>query len=359
MIGRHSTDRLLSIAAVGDMCLGDHYFTLGHGSGTRLAQGHDPFVHITGVLAPADLCIGNLEGPLSSTSIHTRGPKRHAFRGPEGASRLLRRTGFTHLHVANNHILQHGAVAFERCISAIRNAGIEPVGLRGQDFACSPAFHEAGDTTVALLGYSFVPETYIPNQTYYSAPPLSHVLSDIARVKSDADCVVVSIHWGRECVPYPPADVRVAAHRMVDEGATLVLGHHPHWFQPLEGRRSSLIAYSLGDLMFDLFWDPRSVKSAILHVTLGRRGVKHHALTPVRFEDDYCIYIESPPECIEELPEIDAAAQERQPRSYWDFQQRKLSFFLAHIFHGAFLHKLSFLLTKLRTYMNALIRRFS
>jgi hypothetical protein len=73
----------------------------------------------------------------------------------------------------------------------------------------------------------------------------------IATAGAQADGVIVSIHWGDEYELRPGPTQRDAARAMLDAGADLVIGHHPHVVQGTEVRADGFVAYSLGNLVFD------------------------------------------------------------------------------------------------------------
>lgn len=291
------------LLAAGDICPGDHYFSLGHGTGSQLAAGASPFAAIEWLLRDADVRVANLEGPLSASSSNAAGPEADVFRGPPGTAALLRKASIDLVHVANNHVLQHGADAFRTTIALLEAEGIAPVGLVNAN-GSSPVVKTVNGLVIGFLGYSFVPERYLPGQRLYATAPLSSVLTEIETLKRRVDLVVVSVHWGEEATALPGQDIVDAAHAMVTAGATLVLGHHPHWFQPLERVGRALIAYSLGDFVFDLFWDRRLVESAILSVDLDSAGVVDHRLIPVRFDRDYKLRVQTEPDATRFLAEL-------------------------------------------------------
>jgi hypothetical protein len=137
---------------------------------------------------------------------------------------------------------------------------------------------------------------------------VSEIISDIAQLRSQVQFVVVCIPWGREGIAIPYPETRTLAHEMVSAGAGLILGHHPHFVQPVERVGKSLIAYSLGDFLFDLFWDRRMVESALLTVTVGEEGIIDHRLTPVRLDRDYCLRQQDPKTAHRFFSEIDVSA---------------------------------------------------
>src|SRR5690242_682901 len=120
------TVRLL---AAGDLCPGDHYFSLGHGTGSRFARGENPLSEIQALLSDAHLRMVNLEGPLSATSSQPAGPEADVFRGPPIAASIIRQASINLVHVANNHILQHGKQAFLATMALLEENGISAVGL--------------------------------------------------------------------------------------------------------------------------------------------------------------------------------------------------------------------------------------
>jgi poly-gamma-glutamate capsule biosynthesis protein CapA/YwtB (metallophosphatase superfamily) len=342
------------LLAAGDICPGDHYFSLGHGTGSHLAAGANPFATIERLLRDADVRIANLEGPLSASSSNAAGPEADVFRGPPGAAALLREASIDLVHVANNHVLQHGADAFRTTIALLEDQDISPVGLLKANRS-SPVVRTVNGLVLGFLGYSFVPERYLPDQLLYAAAPLSSVLGEIEALKRSVDLVVMSVHWGEEATALPGQHTVDAAHAMIRAGATLVLGHHPHWFQPVERVGRALIAYSLGDFVFDLFWDRRLVESAILSIDLDSAGVVEHRLIPVRFDTDYKLRLQTDPNAKRFLAEIrenarvlsqSRGANSPAPAARWG-ALRKLAYFLSVFHRGNTFQKARFVFGKI------------
>lgn len=353
------TVKPISILAAGDICPGDHYFSLGHGTGSRIAAGVDPFREIAPLLAEADLCIANLECPLAAGSVRGSGPEGHVFRGPPATAALLQRSGFDLLHVANNHILQHGADAFDATLASLHDSGLQTLGLLDVGSTARPVVRVVDGLRLGFLGYSFVDECHEPGQLRYASGPLQQAIDDIEALRTTVDCVVASVHWGEEGLGIPVPAVTAAARRMVDAGAVLVLGHHPHVFQPVERVGNALIAYSLGDFVFDLFWDRRLVESALLHVRLDAAGVVDHRITPVRLDRDYCVRVQSDRDAERFLRDLERNAMllhsgdadtalVAQRRAVQAMQWRKLAYFLGSSLRGDRRRKAAFILSKLK-----------
>src|SRR5690348_4391098 len=279
------------IVAVGDVCLGDHVLNLGRGTRSLMARrsGPYPFDGVVSHLSNADLCMGNLEGPLSLVGEDPARPLTQWMRGSPAAIATLSAAGFGILSVANNHMAQYGAQAFQETIDGLEKAGISCIGLRSGG-GCQPLIREVQNSRIGFLAYSFVPERHHPDPRPYAIGSPAVVRADLLDLRPKVDFVVVACHWGVELMDRPPADTIVMARSLIDWGADVVLGHHPHVFQAVERRSRGVIAYSLGNFVFDAVWDEPCRRSAILNLTLGRtlQGTEiTWDVTPIRIADDF------------------------------------------------------------------------
>lgn len=276
----------LTINAVGDICPGDHYFSMGHGV-AAFANTHGVetlFAGISDKLSDADIVFGNLEGVLSQHSSQSSVVQRAVFRGDPTQAAGLRTSGFNCLNVANNHALQHGVQAFNDTANALAWQGIRVLGL-ADNGRSRPVVFNISSVRVCLLGYSLVPERYAPGTPPYATGPLADIARDIALYRGQADIVVVSVHGGTEGTIMPAPATAAAFRALVDQGADVVFGHHSHVFQPVERYKDSLIFHGLGNFLFDLFWRPEYVQSAIARVVIDiRTKAIDYELIPVRLE---------------------------------------------------------------------------
>jgi poly-gamma-glutamate synthesis protein (capsule biosynthesis protein) len=145
---------------------------------------------------------------------------------------------------------------------------------------------------VAFLAYVDAPaEGSFRRETWEAGPgqpgvawlDLEEMTADIRAAREAADAVVVLLHFGREFYPEPTETQRAQARAAVDAGAALVLGSHPHVLQEVERYGAGLIAFSLGNFVFDGF-DPPSNTSAILRVELSAAGAGEYELLPVEID---------------------------------------------------------------------------
>jgi poly-gamma-glutamate capsule biosynthesis protein CapA/YwtB (metallophosphatase superfamily) len=268
----------VTLTAVGDV-------QLGRGVARAMARhGVDyPLAKVNDRLRRADLALFNLECALSQDG--TPIAKRYSFKGDPAAANGLARAGLDVAVLANNHSVDCGRDRLAETIEALRRHGIAAVGA-GEDAAtaAAPLIVMRNGLRIAILARSFV----LPDRVVYreDAPTVAMydpetMLEEVRAARRQADVVIVSLHWGIEYAREPQESQRRIAHALVDAGAALVIGHHPHTPQPVERYRNGLIAYSLGNFVFDPAGE-KGRHGLLLTCTLTRAGVQSYAVTPVK-----------------------------------------------------------------------------
>lgn len=254
-----------------------------------------PFELVRDLYAAADVSFANLEGVLSTRGSPLR--KSYVFRSPPGHVRALVDGGVDIVSLANNHTLDYGPDALIDTMVAASASGVAHVGA-GQDEVSTyvPAFLDVRGVRLAFLAYANVsPEAGFDTRELAAGPAkpgvawatVEAVQRDVAAARQRADHVIVSFHFGDEYRPAPNAFQRELARAAIDAGASLVLGHHPHVLQGVEDYRGGLIAYSLGNFVFDLDevdlanMGPEPIFSMILEVRLSKTKVLGWDATPV------------------------------------------------------------------------------
>lgn len=246
-------DKMITIAAVGDMMLG------GSAEPYLENSGYDyPFNATRHLLAGADIAIGNLE-----TALTDRGEslveKKYRFRNSKDkVPSALKAAGFDIVSLANNHTLDYGPEGLHDTFAALQQAGIKYHGA-GDDHtqARQPVIFEfENGLRFGFLAYSntFPQEFWATGDRPGTAfGHEQHIREDVRVLKGKTDVVVVSFHWGREGeIALQPYQI-LLAHAAIDAGASLVLGHHPHILQAVEEYQGGLILYSLGNYVFGSF----------------------------------------------------------------------------------------------------------
>ena len=238
----------------------------------------------SGLLDRDDLTMVNLECP--ATDIADPAPKAFTFRCDPQALPAVRRAGVDVVSQANNHAYDQGPAGLVDSLDAIRAAGLASVGAGAdQSEALRAARYEIDGWTVAVIGIDQVldPADQVAGPSKPGTAgghdfPL--VLRSVRDAAVSSDLVVVMIHWGVELEARPrPYQVR-QAHRMVDAGADVIFGAHPHVLQPMETYRGRPIFYSLGNLVWPRISDDAS-HTAVAEVTVAPGGAISARLIPV------------------------------------------------------------------------------
>ncbi len=196
--------------------------------------------------------IFNLEHPLSCEGI----PAKNKVNKCEERSYIEETFGKLPLAVnlANNHIGDYGEVALEKTIEFLEHNNIAYFGAgnKKNNFN-NPAIVNFEGKKIALLGYCCPSMTAVFGDDVLSGSARldqKRVLHDIKKCHSEADYIVINLHWGDENVRYPkPNDVK-KARMFIDAGADLIIGHHAHVIQSFEKYEDRYIFYGLGHFLF-------------------------------------------------------------------------------------------------------------
>jgi len=275
--GRPAT---VTVAAVGDMIFDRRVKAL-----ISAAGGSAPLAKVAARLRQADVTIGNLESNLSQSGSPAVG-KDVTFRGHPKGIVGLKASGFDFVALGNNHVLDYGAASLRDTLAALDSAGIGHAGAgMNRSAAWKPAVVKRNGATIAFLSFSQVlPANFVATD---SRPGLARgrgnsdaVATAIRAAKARYDYVIVSFHWGVEYEDFANGEQVRDARRAVDAGADMVLSHHPHVIQGVEIYKRKLIAYSLGDFVFD-HYSRKTGEAFILNAQLGPDGVVGVIATPV------------------------------------------------------------------------------
>lgn len=256
-----------------------------------LAEGPEVvFSEVLPFLSTADLLAANLECVISERGAPV--DKAYVFRAPPLAIEALAQAGVDVLSLANNHAFDYGLDALADMLPGLRAAGIATVGAGvDAEAAHTPVVVERNGLSVAFLAYVDVPvegRTGFDTRSWEAGPDLpglawaeaQTMAFDIAGADLRADVVIVLMHFGLENRREVTTSQRELARAAIDAGADLVVGAHPHVLQPVEEYNGGLIAYSLGNFVFDGFGPPATY-SAVLAATLTPAGLVDYEWLPV------------------------------------------------------------------------------
>lgn len=308
-------DRLV---AVGDIMPGDSAIAVGFGFHSRYPSDLRPaLAEVAPLLRRGEVVFGNLEGVLTAHPPSGEPLRARQMRGRATLAAQLRQAGFTALGVANNHATQHGDAAFHETVTLLRAAGIAPVGVRGTDGWHAEPVVQTTSTglRVGLLGYSWRPRQYGAGVTPYADGDVGAVIADVRRMRGLVDTIVVSLHWGEEFVGAPSADEVAAARRLREAGAAVIVGHHPHVARPVVRAGDALVAYSLGNLVTDMTWQPALREGLVLACRLERGAVRDVQLTGTRVDDRYRTRVRADTPTLRDEAEVSGLAPDEYRRA--------------------------------------------
>lgn len=280
-----SEETSVTLMAVGDIMLGDHPICIGHGVGTKIKKrgANYPFQQVASTLEKGDIVFGNLEAVLSSRGINRKCLSSLQMRAVPQAVGGLKYAGFNVLSLANNHSLEHGERALLETMSILSENNINYVGA-DVDIAKArePFITHIKGITVTFLAYCLVPD----KTAYITIKDPKEICVDVQKTRANSDIVITSLHWGSEYIERPsPSQIRLA-HQIVDSGANIILGHHPHVLQGIEEYHNGVIAYSLGNFVFDM-WQEKIRKSMIVRICFSKKGISDMEVLPVYINSNY------------------------------------------------------------------------
>jgi poly-gamma-glutamate capsule biosynthesis protein CapA/YwtB (metallophosphatase superfamily) len=243
-------------------------------------EARHPLEKVAPVLRSADVAFVNLESPLSDRARHTG-----AFLTPTSFADALKWAGIDVVATANNHAMDAEEQGLLDTIEALRRVGVGHVGTGSNlEEARKPFIVERDGIRIAFLGYAqFVnggaSAFALPNRSGVvpMSPPI--IREDIRRVRDEVDFVVVSFHWSIENSQDTHPEDRSFAKAILDAGADIVLGHHPHVPRGVEVYDGKPIFYSLGNLIFGHghdYW----VDNYLARMTLTKSGVTQIEILP-------------------------------------------------------------------------------
>jgi len=260
--GASESSRNVTILALGDVMLGRYVRTLMDSSGNN----NYPFELIKGTenrfFSGADVIFGNLEGPIKGEGYKSGTSLIFGFH--EDTAPLLKSFGFNVVSVANNHTMNQKADGLESTYLNLAANDIDACGspVNSSDHVVYKTF---GDKKTAFVCFNDIETRFDPD----SAVGLIEALDPTV------DYVIVSIHWGIEYQHTPSESKQITpAHKFVDAGADLVIGHHPHVVQPFEVYNGVPIIYSLGNFIFDQYWSYDTQEELGMGIVLGDESTK-------------------------------------------------------------------------------------
>ncbi|MCX7882578.1 MAG: CapA family protein [Brevinematales bacterium] len=244
-----------------------------------LEEGRDPFFFVRGVMREADLALVNLE-----TTVATNGSpqtKTHVFRSPPEVLHWLTNAGVDVVSLANNHAMDYGAEALLEMREHLRQYGIRFAGAgKNWEEAIQPVIVTQKGMTVGIVCAGFQkPEHLVATEKRPGTAGLrwKKIVPMVKKLRREVDYLIFFVHWGWEYVVSPLEKEQVSnAYAVIEAGADVIVGHHPHILQAIEVYRGRPILYSVGNFVFPQ-WNiaqARPALAVVLDVSKGKNGIE-------------------------------------------------------------------------------------
>lgn len=269
----------------GDIMLGRYVETL------MKREGDDyPFQAMKEVYADSDLVFGNLEGPIRTNHFQTPDNTMvFSFRPETGE--ILSQNGFNIMTLANNHTFDKAQEGLDETQQYLTDAGIDYFG-HPKDVA-DVLEKEVNGHDLVFIGL---------HDTFLNDLDRGAALTLVRDYKEQKKFVMVSVHWGAEYKIVSNRTQQDFARDLVNYGADVVIGHHPHVVQEIEEYNGSLIFYSLGNFIFDQYFSKDTQQGLALEMTIEKNKLGFE-LIPVDIIRSQPIVMEDDQEFLLELAE--------------------------------------------------------
>jgi len=270
----------VSFCAVGDVLLDRGVRTMIRREGVDY-----PFKYVGNIIKSHDLAFCNLECPVPRRGFPLN--KKYCFRADSSFIEGVVNAGFDIISIANNHTLDWDRSGFTSTQDLLLKNGLYPVGGgKNQKEARSPTIVTINGLKFAFFAFmDMLPDAiiYLEDKPGPAYATTEEIVREIEKIRDKVDFIIVSFHWGIEFNRYPRIDHIKKAHKIIDAGADIILGHHPHVLQSVEVYKKRPIIYSLGNFVFDQH-ELHERQSAIFECVFEKGNVDSISFIPVILE---------------------------------------------------------------------------
>ena len=226
-----------------------------------------------------DLIGCNLEGTITNNGAHYNPVMLYDFAFAPELILQLKDYGFNFFNLANNHLADQGGRGIIETRENLDRLGFNYTGCRdGKVGECSSTVVEAADKKIGIAGFSMV----------YSKLNMVEAEKVINNLASTTDLVIVNMHWGAEYEHQFNKLQQETAHTLIDAGADIIIGHHPHVVQGIElyksrlattngdhpNKKKGVIFYSLGNFVFDQYFSQDTQEGLAIGISASDQAIE-------------------------------------------------------------------------------------
>jgi len=242
------------VTAVGDVMLARYVEELS----LRNKDWNYPFASSSEIFSGSDIVFGNFEGAIPK--VHEQTPNfNFRFSVPKEAAKAAGRAGVNVVTLANNHSLDFGENGYENTVATLKDIGVASIGKH------SDHVYEKSGVHVRFMGLD---DTLVRLAT-------SSVVQKVRTAKKENEFLIVAVHFGEEYERSSNPRQRQLAHLIIDAGADVVIGHHPHAIEELEEYHGKPIFYSLGNFIFDQYFKDDTERGLAIRMTIEKKEVTY------------------------------------------------------------------------------------
>lgn len=261
---------------VGDIMLGRYVETLINKNGYNY-----PFSKITNLFDDDQYIVGNLEGPIVAGSEQTANyAMRFAFK--PWVAQVLKDHNFDAVTLANNHTVDQGSNGYLETVQTLNNYDIQTFGHSDKIASDYVYIKTIEGQTFVFIGLNQVSANFDLDQA-----------KQLVNSYKDKGIVIINIHWGNEYALKSNSIQQEIAHKLIDNGGSIIIGHHPHVTQEIGVYNNKPIFYSLGNFIFDQYFSEETQRGLALKFNFTKEAweieilpIKSNVSRPYLIEDD-------------------------------------------------------------------------
>jgi len=213
----------------------------------------------SGIFNNHDLISANLEGAVTNKGVHYPPNMSYDFAFSPELIKELKKYHFNFFNISNNHLSDQGEKGIKETSINLSEIGYNFSGCRDAKVDdCSSTIVDIKNKRIALVGLSQV----------YASLDEKKIKNTIKNLKEISDIIIVNIHWGVEYNHKFNKKQQQLSHILVDNGADIVIGHHPHVVQGMEIYNGKPIFYSLGNFVFDQYFSQDTQEGLALNIDI-------------------------------------------------------------------------------------------
>lgn len=216
-----------------------------------------------------DLISANLEGTVTDDGQHYDPVKEYDFAFKPEVVQNLKKYNFNFFNIANNHIDDQGLIGIKQTRDNLDKMDFDYAGCPNTVISdCSSKIIEIKNTKIGMIGLSSL--WHELNQE-----KINKMFTDL---KKQTDLIIVNIHWGEEYATTSNPLQQKLGHMLIDSGADLIIGHHPHVIQEIETYKNKYIFYSLGNFIFDQYFSKETQDGIAVQINIIDKKISYDLL---------------------------------------------------------------------------------